>query len=274
MMLMGSRSVALALVALVGACGAATKGDEQPPANGPAATTPAAPTTPTFTGQVVNEYPHDPEAFTQGLVWEAGKFYESTGLEGKSNIREVDLFTGAVKRQRDVPGVFGEGIAVLGGKLYQITWKNGRCIVYDAATFTPTGQEFTYTGEGWGLTTDGTSLVMSNGTSTVVFRDPKTFAVTRSITVTDKGVAIDKLNELEWVKGELWANVWTSDQIARIDPKTGTVVGWVDVTGLLSPAERAKVDVLNGIVYDAANDRIYVTGKNWPKLFEIRPVAR
>jgi glutaminyl-peptide cyclotransferase len=272
-MLMGSRSIVLVLAAVVGACSAAASGD-QPPANVPAATTPAAPSTPTYTGQIVNEYPHDPDAFTEGLVWDAGKFYESTGLEGKSNIREVDLFTGAVKRQRDVPGVFGEGISIIKGKLYQLTYKTGRCIVYDAATFTPTGQEFTYTGEGWGLTTDGSSLVMSNGTSAIMFRDPNSFAVTRTITVTDKGVAIDKLNELEWVKGELWANVWTSDQIARIDPKTGVVLGWIDVTGLLSPAERAKVDVLNGIVYDAANDRVYVTGKNWPKVFEIRPVAR
>jgi glutamine cyclotransferase len=272
-MMLGVRTATVALVALVGGCGSGAAGD-QPPANGPVVTTPVAPPTPTYTGQVVNEYPHDPEAFTEGLVWDAGKFYESTGLEGKSNIREVDLYTGAVRRQRDVPGVFGEGIAILGGKLYQITYKIGRCIVYDVATFTPTGQEFTYTGEGWGLTTDGTSLVMSSGTSTIVWRDPKTFAVTRSIQVTDKGVAIDKLNELEWVKGELWANVWTSDQIARIDPKTGNVLGWIDVTGLLSPSERAKVDVLNGIVYDAANDRVYVTGKNWPKMFEIRAVAR
>ncbi|MCU0635020.1 MAG: glutaminyl-peptide cyclotransferase [Gemmatimonadaceae bacterium] len=266
------RSATLLLAAMVGGCGGAA--GDQPPATTPAVSPPAAPTTPVYTGQVVNEYPHDPGAFTQGFVWEAGKFYESTGLEGKSNIREVDLFTGAVRRQRDVPNVFGEGIAILGGKLYQITWKNGRCIVYDAATFTPTGQEYRYDGEGWGLTTDGTSLVMSNGTSTIVFRDPKTFAVTRSITVTENGVSIDKLNELEWVKGELWANVWTSDQIVRIDPATGVVKGWVDVTGLLSPAERAKVDVLNGIVYDAANDRVYVTGKNWPKVFEIRAVRR
>jgi glutamine cyclotransferase len=261
------------LVALAGACANGAAGD-QPPTNLPPASTPAAPSTPVYRGTVVNEYPHDPEAFTQGFVWDGGRFYESTGLEGKSSLREVDLFTGGVKRRRDVPGVFGEGIAILGGKLYQLTWKNGRCIVYDAATFTPTGQEFRYDGEGWGLTTDGTSLVMSNGSAQVTFRDPATFAVTRTITVTDKGVAIDKLNELEWVKGELWANVWTSDQLVRIDPATGTVLGWIDLTGLLTAAERAKVDVLNGIVYDGANDRVYVTGKNWPTVFEIRPDRR
>ncbi|MCU0648744.1 MAG: glutaminyl-peptide cyclotransferase [Gemmatimonadaceae bacterium] len=271
-MMVVSRSVALILAAMVGGCGGAS--GDQPPSATPVPPPAVSPSTPTYTGQVVNEYPHDPESFTQGFVWEAGKFYESTGLEGKSSIREVDIFGGGVRRQRDVPGVFGEGIAILGGKLYQLTWKNGRCIVYDVSTFAPTGQEFRYDGEGWGLTTDGTSLVMSNGSSAVTFRDPKTFAVTRTITVTDNGVPIDKLNELEWVKGELWANVWTSDQIVRIDPATGRVVGWIDVTGLLSPAERAKVDVLNGIVYDVANDRVYVTGKNWPKVFEIRAVKR
>ena len=228
--------------------------------------------TPADVADVVQAWPHDPNAFTQGLVWHEGRMFEGTGQEGKSNIRETELQTGRVIRKRDLDKkYFGEGIVILGDKLYQITWTSERAFVYDWRTFEPTGEQFTYEGEGWGLATDGTSLIMSNGTSSIVYRDPKTFAVTRQFTVTDKGQPVTHLNELEWVKGELWANVWQSDQIARIDPATGNVTAWLDLAGLLPKDERTgNEDVLNGIAYDAVGDRVFVTGKLWAKLYEIR----
>jgi glutamine cyclotransferase len=227
--------------------------------------------TPTYVADVVAEWPHDPAAFTQGLVWHDGRLFESTGQVGQSSIREVDLRTGRVLRKRDLPAPhFGEGIVLFGDRLVQLTWTSGIAFVYDWRTFEPRGQ-FRYEGEGWGLTTDGTSLVMSNGTATITFRDPATFEVQRRVTVTDNGTPVTQLNELEWVNGELWANVWMSDQIARIDPATGTVTGWIDLAGILPAMDRrGNEDVLNGIAYDAENDRYFVTGKLWSKLFEIR----
>ncbi len=226
--------------------------------------------TPTYSYQVVQSYPHDPKAFTQGLQWFDNRMFESTGQVGESNIREVELTTGRVLRQQDLEEPhFGEGIVILGDKLFQLTWTSGKAFVYDWKNFKRTG-EFTYEGEGWGLTTDGTSLVMSNGTSTVVWRDPATFAVTRSITVSDHGTPVSQLNELEWVKGELWANIWQSEQIARIDPATGNVTGWIDLKGILPALDRTgNEDVMNGIAYDAAKDRLFVTGKFWSRLYEI-----
>ena len=227
--------------------------------------------TPTYVFDVVREYPHDPQAYTQGLQWHEQRLFESTGQVGKSSIREVELLTGKVIRKRDLaPPHFGEGMVILGENLYQITWTTHKAFVYDWRTFAPK-KEFTYEGEGWGLTTDGTSLIMSDGTSTIRFRDPATFAEQRAISVNDKGTPVNSLNELEWVKGEIWANVWQSDQIARINPTTGDVVGWIDLAGILPPMERKGTEeVLNGIAYDAVEDRIFVTGKNWPKLFEIK----
>lgn len=227
--------------------------------------------TPVFVADVVQEWPHDPKAFTQGLVWHDGRLFEGTGQKGESSIREVDLQSGRVLRKRDLDAqYFGEGIVLLGDNLYQITWEEQTAFVYDWKTFEPKGQ-FKYDGQGWGLTTDGTSLIMSNGSSAIVYRDPKTFEVTKSLVVADNGTPVPKLNELEWVKGEIWANVWESDQIARIDPATGRVTGWIDLAGLLPAIERTEgVDVLNGIAYDAAQDRLFVTGKRWPKLYEIK----
>lgn len=228
-----------------------------------------------FGFQVLHSWPHDPHAFTQGLVYRDGTLYESTGVYGESSLREVALETGQVLRQRDVAEeYFGEGLALLGGKLYQLTWRSHVGFIYDAATFQPLGQ-FSYTGEGWGLTTDGSSLILSDGTSTLRFLDPATLTVRRTVTVTDEGREILRLNELEYVKGEVYANVWKEDLIARIDPATGHVTGWLNLTGLLSPEDRTgNEDVLNGIAYDAANDRLFVTGKHWPKLFQIRAVPR
>jgi glutamine cyclotransferase len=218
----------------------------------------------------VRSYPHDTEAYTQGLLMLDGRLYEGTGQWGKSSIREVDLATGAVKRKRDLAAeYFGEGIAALGGLLYQLTWKEGKAFVYDLATFAPR-DTFTYQGEGWGLTTDGESLVMSDGTARIRFLDPKTFAVRRTIDVREGTSPVSQLNELEWVEGEIFANVWQSAQIVRIDPKTGAVTGWLELGELVATTPRTGTDpVLNGIAYDAQTKKLYVTGKQWARLYEI-----
>jgi glutaminyl-peptide cyclotransferase len=227
--------------------------------------------TPVYAYDIVQEWPHDRSAFTQGLQWHENRLFEGTGQVGQSSIREVELQTGRVIRKRDVPPPhFGEGIVILGDNLYEITWTTGVAFVYDWRTFNPKGQ-FRYEGQGWGLTTDGKSLIMSDGSSTLQYRDPATFAVQKTVSVSDKGQPVSKLNELEWVKGEVWANVWESDQIARINPATGEVTGWIDLKGILPPMDRTGgEDVLNGIAYDAAQDRLFVTGKLWPKLYEIK----
>jgi glutamine cyclotransferase len=247
------------------------------PASEPAPTPPAIPfaqTTPRHAVTVAQSWPHDPQAFTQGLVVHDGVLYESTGLEGQTSVRQVELASGRVLRRVDLPRpYFGEGIAVLDGRLYQLTWKDGRAFVYDAATLAPR-DTFTYEGEGWGLTTDGDVLYMSDGTARLRVVDPDGFRVTRTIAVTEGGRPVPYLNELEWVKGELWANVWLTDLVARIDPATGEVRGYVDLAGLLTPQERARVDVTNGIAYDAARDRLLVTGKLWPRLFAVEVEGR
>lgn len=224
--------------------------------------------------QVVRTYPHDPRAFTQGLVYLDGFLYEGTGLNGQSSIRKVKLETGEVLQiQRLEPRYFGEGIAVYGNSLVQLTWQSGIGFVYDRQTFQRT-RTFTYAGEGWGLTHTGTRLLMSDGTSVLRFLDPGTLEQTGRLQVRDRGRPIEHLNELEIVKGEIFANVWQSERIARISPSTGEVTGWVDLSGLLTPREAVNVDVLNGIAYDAAGDRLFVTGKLWPKIFQIKIVAR
>jgi glutamine cyclotransferase len=224
--------------------------------------------------KVVHTYPHDRAAFTQGLVFYQGFLYEGTGQEGQSSIRKVELTTGKVVQNRALPpDFFGEGIAILDGKIYEITWQNKLAMVYDLKTFELLNR-FTYDTEGWGLTTDGKSLLMSDGTSKLYFRDPATFAVTRKVDVLDAGRPIDQLNELEWVNGEIYANVWKTDRIVRVSPRDGHVLGWIDLHGLLTPQERGDhTDVLNGIAYDAAGKRLFVTGKWWPKLFEIQLAA-
>ncbi len=232
--------------------------------------------TPTFGYRVVREHPHDRRAYTQGLAYVDGVLYEGTGLNGQSSLRRVDLETGEVLQTVGLSKeYFGEGIAVLGDRIYQLTWRNGICIVFDRETFE--GLEvFTYQTEGWGLTTDGEQLIMSDGTNRLFIRDPETFAELDTIDVYDGVRAIWNLNELEIVDGEIWANVYQTDRIARIDPETGQVTGWIDLTGLLSEKDRGKhkVDVLNGIAHDPETDRLFVTGKLWPKLFEIEVVPR
>jgi len=229
------------------------------------------PGTPVYTYAVVNTWPHDRGAFTQGLVYFDGMLLESAGLYGQSSLRRVELNTGQVLQQVAVPPeYFAEGLALLNGKLYQLTWRNQKGFVYDQNTF-QLEKEFSYEGEGWGLTTDGQSLILSDGTDRIRFLDPVTFAVKRSINVSDHGRPVFMLNELECVKGEIFANVWQTDFIVRINPANGAVAGWIDLGGLLPPADRdAGTDVLNGIAYDAAGDRLFVTGKQWPKLFEVR----
>lgn len=219
---------------------------------------------------VVHTYPHDRDAFTQGLQVHDGAFYEGTGLNGRSSIRKVKIDTGEVLQKRDVPAeFFGEGITVRGNELFQLTWQSGVALVYDRATFVPKRQ-FKYSGEGWGLTQDKTALIMSDGSEFLRFLDPATFAEKRRVRVTVAGAPLKNLNELEYVKGEVFANVWQTDYVARIDPATGNVNGYIDFRGLLTSREREATDVLNGIAYDEATDRLFITGKLWPRVFEVR----
>jgi len=229
---------------------------------------------PTYGYKVVRSYPHDRQAFTQGLIYRDGVLYEGTGLNGQSGIRKVKLETGEVLKFKALdPQYFGEGITDWKGSLIQLTWQTEIGFVYDRATFQQT-RTFQYRGEGWGLTHDGKRLIMSDGSAQLRFLDPETLRETGRITVRDQRGPVERLNELECVKGEIFANVWQTEQIVRISPKDGRVTGWVDLTGLLTPAERAGTQVLNGIAYDEAGDRLFVTGKLWPKLFEIKLVPR
>ncbi len=229
---------------------------------------------PVYGYEVVRSFPHDRGAFTQGLVFHDGLLYQGTGLQGRSSIRRVRLETGEVLNRRGVAAQhFGEGIALANGEIFQLTWKSGVAFVYDLESFGMT-RSFNYRGEGWGLTYDGTSLIMSDGTDQIRFLDPKTFSERRRIRVTAAGQPVHSLNELELIEGEIWANVWQTDQIARIDPATGHVTAWIDLSRLLTPTERANTDVLNGIAYDDVTDRLFVTGKLWPKVFEIRLVRK
>jgi glutamine cyclotransferase len=221
--------------------------------------------------EIVKTYPHSREAYTQGLIFHEGKLIESTGQEGRSSVRRVDLETGDILQKVSLPfEYFGEGLTLLNGKLYQLTWQHQKGFIYDPATFQKIG-EFSYHGEGWGLTQDGQFLILSDGTNRIRFIDPATFQVKRIISVTDRGAPVHQLNEMEYARGEILANVWHTDKIARIDPESGKVVGWIDLTGLLRKGEVSDEDaVLNGIAYDEATGRLVVTGKMWPKLFEIR----
>ncbi len=224
-----------------------------------------------YSYEVVQAWPHDNAAFTEGLLFRNGDLLESTGLNGESTLRDVELNTGRMLKEISIPAqYFGEGLTVIGAHAYQLTWRNGVGFIYDADTFQQEGQ-FTYTGEGWGLTTDGHWLILSDGTPRIRFIDPVTFQVVRTINVTEAGQPVENLNGLAWIKGEIFSNVWQTDEIVRIDPATGNVRGVVDLSGLLAPEDRRPdTDVLNGIAYDAARDRLFVTGKRWPKVFEIR----
>jgi glutaminyl-peptide cyclotransferase len=225
-----------------------------------------------YTYEVINVYPHDPEAFTQGLVFDGEMLYEGTGLNGRSSLRRVELSSGQVLQQVDLAAeYFGEGITVWDERIIQLTWQSRRGFVYDKTTFERLG-EFSYATEGWGITHDGRRLIMSDGSATLYFWNPDTFTPVDSVDVYDISGPVMRLNELEYIDGEVWANIWQTDRIARIDPVTGQVLGWVDLSGLLTPEERAGTDVLNGIAYMPESDRLFVTGKLWPKLFEIRVI--
>ncbi|HJU92622.1 MAG TPA: glutaminyl-peptide cyclotransferase [Pyrinomonadaceae bacterium] len=255
----------IGVISLLIACIACGNGDNTNTA--PASNAPI----PKYGYQIVNIFPHDSNAFTQGLILSDGKLLESTGQEGSSSLRSVELESGKILKKIDVPSpYFAEGAAVLKGKVYQLTWQHNLGFIYDLQTLERAGQ-FEFEGEGWGLTTDGGSLIISDGSHQLKFIDPSSFRVTRTLSVVDAGRPVNQLNELEFVKGEIYANVWHSDQIAVIDPQTGRVKSWIDLTGLMPEDEaRDPEAVLNGIAYDHANDKLYVTGKLWPRLFEIK----
>jgi glutamine cyclotransferase len=226
---------------------------------------------PEYGFKVLHVYPHDPQAFTQGLVYHKGFFYEGTGIKGKSSLRKVKLETGEVVQRFDIsPSYFGEGIAILGNRIIQLTWTSHKAFVYNLSDFQLIGQ-FPYEGEGWGLASDGVDLYLSDGSAQIRVLDGKTYKEKRRITVHDGETPVTELNELEIVNGQIFANIWHSDRIARISPKTGQVVGWIDLSGLLSPMYKLdKEAVLNGIAWDAAGKRLFVTGKLWPQIFEIQ----
>lgn len=236
---------------------------------------------PVYTYEIVNTFKHDSKAFTEGLFFHNGFLYESTGQNGKSDLRKVELESGKTVQQFSIPKQsFGEGTTILNGKIYQLTWRDGKAFVYDAETFKPIS-EFSYQGDGWGLTNDGKNLYMTDSTHIIRVIDPETFKTVRTIPVfREDGKPLMQINELEFIKGEIWSNVWHSEDpeilgkpnhIARIDPNSGKLLGWIDLDGI-SPddSERDPENTLNGIAYDAQSDRIFVTGKNWKKLFEIK----
>ena len=228
-----------------------------------------------YTFEIVRQFPHDSTAFTQGFSYYNGFFYEGTGREGQSSLRQTDPETGRLVRKVDLASeYFGEGITILGKEVIQLTWMSHVGFVYDLSDFHQL-RTFNYRGEGWGLTTDGRDLFMSDGSTEIRVLDAATFAEKRRIKVHDGSRRVDQLNELEFVEGEIYANIWHSDRIARISPETGQVVGWIDLTGLLGPFYQREAEaVLNGIAYDGKGKRLFVTGKLWPKIFEIRVVPK
>lgn len=228
------------------------------------------PVAPVRSCRIIGEYPHDPGAYTQGLAFQGGFLYEGTGLNGSSSLRKVELKTGRVLKIKVLPRrYFGEGIAIRAGRIYQLTWRSGVGFVYDLRSFRPL-DSFSYKTEGWGITTDGRRLIMSNGTDTLLFMNSKTYEVVKSIKVRDGHKPVYLLNELEFINGRIYANIFGSDYLACISPESGLVLEWVDVRTLRSRFDYDKADVLNGIAYDAKTGRLFVTGKNWPVLFEIK----
>ena len=221
--------------------------------------------------KVIASFPHDPAAFTQGLVVHGGEFYESTGLNGESSLRRVEIATGRVLQEVKVPEkYFAEGLALVGDELLQLTWQTRIGFVYDRQTFKQK-RTFSYKTEGWGIAYDGSSqLVMSDGSDTLSFLDPKTLAVTRTLRVKDAAIPVPNLNELEWIDGEIWANIWMTDRIARVSPRTGQVASWVNLDSVWPVSQRMPpADVMNGIAYDRDTRRLYVTGKKWPRVYQI-----
>jgi len=247
------------LVLAMAPTGSTTNEDEKP--------------TPVYSYKVVNTYPHDRRAFTQGIVYQDGVLYESTGLRGRSSLRRVELESGRVLERRTLlPSYFAEGIAILDERIYQLTWTSGVGFVYERESMELV-REFRYGLEGWGMTDDGESLIVSDGSSTLYFWNPDTLMETRRLTVRDGGVRVEKLNELEFIDGEIYANLWMQERIARISPETGKVLSWIDLTGILEKRSGHE-DVLNGIAWDEKGKRLFVTGKLWPKLFEIELVPK
>ncbi|RMF37576.1 MAG: glutaminyl-peptide cyclotransferase [Planctomycetota bacterium] len=232
---------------------------------------PGSDSAPTLRAVIVREFPHDPAAFCQGLAAEGSKLYEGTGQYEHSVLRRVDLSSGTIEAEmRLAPQYFGEGVALYGDRIYQLTWKSRICFLYDKATMKYVGV-LRYSGEGWGLTTDGTRMYLSDGTSTIRILDPQTFRVLDRIRVKDGRRYVDDLNELEFIDGHIWANVWYEDRIAQIDPSSGKVVAWIDCSHIYPAHQRpSREHVLNGIAYEATTGRIFITGKNWPKLYEIQ----
>ena len=230
---------------------------------------------PVYTYKVVNTYPHDQSAFTEGLVFEDGVLYEGTGLHEYSTLRRVELETGEILQSCELPSqFFGEGVTLYGNKIIQLTWQSHIGFVYDKYTFKLL-KKFNYPDEGWGITHNGKHLIVSDGTETLHFLDPETFKEISKIEVSANNIPVTRINELEYIQGEIYANIWQTERIARIYPLTGHVTGWIDLKGILSPEDNSEtVDVLNGIAYDAENDRLFVNGKFWPKLFEIELIKK
>ncbi len=230
---------------------------------------PAVSTAQRYTYNVVNVYPHDSNAFTQGLAFENGILYESTGLYGQSTLRRVELETGRILQSYALPDqFFGEGITIFGGKIIQLTWQSNKGFVYDKFSFDLL-QEFSYPTEGWGITYDGDQLIMSDGTATLYFLNPETFEIVGQVNVYDTG-PVTRLNELEYIEGEVYANIWKEEKIAIINPQTGQVRAWIDLSGIQDLENQNTDNVLNGIAYDVKEDRLFVTGKKWPNLLEIK----
>ena len=248
----------IAAVALAGAAALGVWAQNRPAAGGGL-----------WTAEIVATYPHDPAAFTQGLLIHDGQLYESTGQYGHSSVRRVELQSGRV--EQSVPlsfSHFGEGMTILGDRVYQLTWKSQTALVYDVDTFELL-ETRSYAGEGWGLTDDGEMLILSDGSATLRFYEPSSFELQRTLEVRDEGQRVTRLNELEFIDGEIWANIWYDDRLVRISPSTGEVLAWVDLSHLRPRRQRSADDVLNGIAYDSDAGRLFVTGKNWPQLFEI-----
>jgi glutaminyl-peptide cyclotransferase len=252
-------------------CAEPTKSESESSTNTPGVPSSGATPIRNYTYEVVNTYPHDANAYTQGLMIEGEKIFEGTGLRGRSSLRKVDLQTGSVEQVHHLSSsIFGEGIVVYDNKILQLSWTSRLGFIYDKNTFEQL-RSVTYPTEGWGITYDGTRFIMSDGTANLYFRDKVTFAEVGRVTVRDGNGTVTRLNELEYIQGEVYANVWQTDRIARINPANGQVVGWIDLTGLLSPEDHSSsVDVLNGIAFDPVKSRLFVTGKLWPKLFEIK----
>ena len=261
----------LALVLPLSGCNNSSPGGSGNQSASPAGSQPSVDNPPVYSFEIVKTYPHDPAAFTQGLIFAGGFLYESTGLNGASSVRKVDLTTGRVLQKVEVPAqYFAEGLTLFHGRLFQLTWQAHKGFIYDLDTFAME-KDFPFESEGWGLTHDDQYLIQSDGSNQLRFIDPANFQVKRTISIVDRGRPLFELNELEYIKGEIYSNIWHDDRIVRIDPASGKINAWINLAGLLSVQERGDPEnVLNGIAYDEVEDRLFVTGKRWPKLFEIR----